>query len=98
MPKLSLLAGYKEKQRQADLKKKYAIHDERVVVEEKSAAAQIWRATLSAVFVALRLTAQILLIALALIGLCACLYPSLRHELLFLLSDWLYQIRAFLNA
>ena len=48
-----LLSGYRAAKEQEALKKKHGINSpEVVVIEKKSAVAQIWRSTLAAIFLA----------------------------------------------
>ncbi|MFQ9902168.1 MAG: hypothetical protein ACLRWF_11190 [Ruthenibacterium sp.] len=51
-----LLSGYRAAKEQEALKKKHGINSpEVVVIEKKSAVAQIWRSTLAAIFLAIRI-------------------------------------------
>ncbi|MCL1830515.1 MAG: hypothetical protein FWG21_03700 [Oscillospiraceae bacterium] len=74
--------GFKEKQKQSELKVKYGIDKEVIVIEKKSTVAQTVKALLSFSLVVLRIIATILIVLLAAIGLTAILYPNIRQELI----------------
>lgn len=93
-----LLSGYRAAKEQEALKKKHGINSpEVVVIEKKSAVAQIWRSTLAAIFLAIRILATIALVLLAIVGLSVFIYPDLRSSFMVAFGDTVAQIQNFLG-
>lgn len=94
----NLLSGYRAAKEQEALKKKHGINSpEVVVIEKKSALAQIWRSTLAAIFLSIRILATIALVLLALVGLSVFIYPDLRSSFMVVFEDTVVQIQNFLG-
>ena len=93
-----LLSGYRAAKEQEALKKKHGINSPEVeVIEKKSAVAQIWRSTLAAIFLAIRILATIALVLLAIVGLSVFIYPDLRSSFMVVFGDTVAQIQNFLG-
>ena len=84
--------GFQEKQ--SELKEKYDIADEEIVVVEKSNTLKFLIRSLASL---IRITATIVLITLAFIGLVAIVYPEPRNELLQIWEMILGQLKMCLN-
>lgn len=94
----NLLSGYRAAKEQEALKKKHGIDEPGVVVvERKSTVAQIWRTTLAAIFLAIRISATIALVLLAIVGLSVFIYPDLRSNFMAVFGDTVVQIQNFLG-
>lgn len=91
-----LKTTYQKEQQQTQLKKEYGIADKNVVVvERKSRVVLLWKNTLQFLLFLLRLAAAIALIVLAIIGLCALIYPAPRAALANVFTETMVQIHTF---
>lgn len=72
-----------EKQ-QKELKRKYNIDDENVIIKERSGLIKFIIKTASSI---LRVTAAIIIYALAAVGLISLIYPNIREELAVTFSE-----------
>ncbi len=95
---LTLKARYEQKRKQADLKKKYGIEEEKVVVvERKSRIVQLWKATLRFLLILLQILATAAVAALAVVGLATLIYPDTRAEFIEFAVTTYNQVRQFVG-
>ena len=99
---IPLLRSYERKEEEAKkqiaLRSVYDIKDnDTLVIEKKNPVAQILRVVFQAIFTMLRVTATILLILFATIGLASLLYPNIRHEVFLTAIEILHEIKLYLN-
>lgn len=94
--KRSLVSQIKEQQefekQQKELKRKHRIDEKNVIVVEKSNMTKFLIRTIGNV---VRISATILILILASIGLTTLLYPQIRNELLIILHQIIEQIVSF---
>ena len=94
--KRSLVSQIKEQQefekQQKELKRKHRIDEKNVIVVEKSNMTKFLIRTIGNV---VRISATILILILASIGLTTLLYPQIRNELLIILRQIIEQLVSF---
>lgn len=94
--KRSLVSQIKEQQefekQQNELKRKHRIEEKNVIVVEKSNMTKFLIRTIGNV---VRISATILILVLASIGLTTLLYPQIRNELLIILRQIINQLVSF---
>lgn len=94
--KRSLVSQIKEQQefekQQKELKRKHRIDEKNVIVVEKSNMTKFLIRTIGNV---VRISATILILVLASIGLTTLLYPQIRNELLIILHQIIEQLVSF---
>ncbi len=94
--KRSLVSQIKEQQefekQQKELKRKHRIDEKNVIVVEKSNMTKFLIRTIGNV---VRISATILILILASIGLTTLLYPQIRNELLIILHQIIEQLVSF---
>lgn len=94
--KRSLVSQIKEQQefekQQNELKRKHRIEEKNVIVVEKSNMTKFLIRTIGNV---VRISATILILVLASIGLTTLLYPQIRSELLIILRQIINQLVSF---
>lgn len=87
-----LKKGFKQKEKQDNLKSQYGIEKDVFVIEKKSSVAQTVKAILSFSLTVLRIIATILLVLLAIIGLMAIIYPEIRQELILAIRQIISEV------
>lgn len=98
LKKPGLIAGYRHEQEQQRIKEEHGITQPNVVVvERKSRVVMIWKNTLRFLLFLLRTAATVLLVALAVVGLAALIFPESRMALYDELVTALEQITMFLG-
>ncbi|MCL1829874.1 MAG: hypothetical protein FWG21_00420 [Oscillospiraceae bacterium] len=99
---IPLLRSYTKKQQQAkqqeELRAEYNISRQNLlIVEKKNAIAQILRTMFHALFTVTRVIINVLLIALATIGLAGIIYPNTRAELMKTGYAILHEVLGYFN-
>lgn len=93
-----LKSGYLERKEQERLRAQYEVEENDVlVVERKSRVVQLWKVTLHASFVILRVLVNILIAVLATIGLATLIFPDIRSEFLAAGMRTLNEIRSYIQ-
>lgn len=94
--KRSLVSQIKEQQefekQQNELKRKHKIEEKNIIVVEKSNMTKFLIRTIGNI---VRISATILILVLASIGLTTLLYPQIRNELLIILHQIIEQLVSF---